>query len=387
MRLSGSHLVFAVLFQVFALLGLAAPASSQIVQLGGSDGEIKAMLTAQGYDRIDVVERGLSGATYNACLGRDRMQFKVYWDGRISSPQRIGGCRVQVNPQEAVRLLEARGYDRISIEDRGGTYLAIACNRGQRVRVEVTPFGGIGPERVLGRCEAELEPADLVAMLEAAGYDRVEFKTRQGPRLIALACQRGARLELTINRRGEVLEQRNVGECERVLGTADLPAFLEKKGYDRVVVTDPRLPRYRVEACRKLVRVELTITRFGEIRDEVRIGNCQQPVGPADITAGLQTEGFKQIKVIDNGQTGFVATACRENRRSEFLFNRFGEVLKERDLGRCSALTMTEVLKGAADAGLDRVQVYVEGCRGGRKTRLLLNEFGEEISRERIGSC
>lgn len=385
MRLAGIFVAFFI--QLGSMFLLAPFASSQVIQLGGSDSEIKGMLAAQGYDRIDVVERGLSGATYNACLGRDRMQFKVYWDGRISSPNRIGGCRVQINAEEAARLLESRGYDRISLEDRGGTWLAIACNRGQRVRVEVTPFGDIGAERVLGRCEAELEPSDLVATLEAAGYDRVEFKTRQGPRLIALACQRGIRLELTISRRGEVLEQRPVGECERVLGAADLPAFLEKKGYDRVVVTDPRLPRYRVEACRKLVKVELTVTRFGDIRDEVRIGNCQQPVGPAEITAGLQAEGYKQIKVIDNGPTGFAAMGCRDNRRSEFLFNRFGEVLKERDLGRCSALTMTEVLKGAADGGLDRVQVYVEGCRAGRRIRLLLNEFGEEVSRERIGGC
>ena len=66
---------------------------------------------------------------------------------------RIGGCRVQVNPEQVVQLLESKGYERISLEDRGGSYIAVACNRGSRVRVEVTAFGDIGPERVLGRCE------------------------------------------------------------------------------------------------------------------------------------------------------------------------------------------------------------------------------------------
>jgi hypothetical protein len=374
-------------FALAALLAWAAPGQAQVIQLGGSDAEIKAMLHAQGYDRIDIVERGLSGATYNACLGPDRMQFKVYWDGRISTPNRIGGCRVQIGPEQATRILEQRGYERISLEDRGGVWLAVACNRGNRVRVEVSPFGDIGPERVLGRCEAELEPVDLIAMLEAQGFDRIEFKTRQGPRLVALACQRNTQLELVVNRRGDILESRPVGQCERQVSAGELPALLEKKGYDRVVVIDPRLPRYKVEACRRLDRLELLVNRFGEVLNEVRIGACPPPATAEMIRAGLQAEGYRQIKVMDNGPTGFSATACRDNRRSELLLNRFGEVLKERDLGRCNALTVTEVLQGAADAGLDRAQVYVEGCRGGRRIRLLLNEFGEEVSRERIGPC
>lgn len=387
MQRAGFRSITTAFFWLVLLLATGGPSLAQIVQLGGSDAEIKAMLAAQGYDRIDVVERGLSGATYNACLGRDRMQFKAYWDGRISTPTRIGGCRVQVNPEQAVQLLESKGYERISLEDRGGSYIAVACNRGSRVRVEVTAFGDIGPERVLGRCEAELEPADLLAILEADGYDRIEFKSRQGPRLVAEACQKGIRYELVLSRRGEVLEIVRIGECERALSAADLPALLEKKGYDRVVVTDPRLPRYRVEACRKAVRVELTVNRFGEIRDEVRIGVCQPPVTSAEITASLAAEGFKQIKVTDNGPTGFVAIGCRQQRRSEFLFNRFGEVLKERDLGRCTALTMSEVIVAAQASGLERIRLYAEGCRAGRRIRLLLNEFGEEVSRERIGAC
>ena len=103
--------------------------------------------------------------------------------------------------------------------------------------------------------------------------------------------------------------------------------------------------------------------------------------------AGGAAEGFKQIKVTDNGPTGFVAIGCRQQHRSEFLFNRFGEVLKERDLGRCTALTMSEVIAAAQASGLERIRLYAEGCRAGRRIRLLLNEFGEEVSRERIGAC
>ena len=384
--------MFAKMLAVVMLAGLMNSfgvhfGAAQIVQLGGSDGDIKAMLTAQGYDRIDVVERGLSSATYQACLGADRMQLKVYWDGRINAPQKIGGCRIQISVEQAARLLEKRGYDRVSVEDRGGSYTAVACKQGTRVRVEISMNGDIGAERVLGRCEAELTPADLTAVLEAEGYDRIEFKARQGQRLTALACLDDERFELVLSRSGEIIDSRSVGECERAITAADLPSLLAKKGYDRVVVTDPRLPRYKVEACRAASRVELIVNRYGEVRDEVRIGACPPPATSADITEGLRVEGYKQIKVTDNGPAGFVATACKNQRRHEFLFNRYAEVVKERELGRCSALSMTEVLEGLKAGGLNKLSIFAEGCRAGRRVRVLLNEFGEEVSRERIGPC
>lgn len=370
-----------------AALLVATTAQAQIIQLGGSEAEIKAMLANQGYDRMDIVERGLSGATWQACKGPDRVQFKVYWDGRISQAQKIGGCRVEIGPEEVRQLLASRGYDRISVEDRGGSYLAVACIRNDRVRVEVNRVGDIGAERLLGPCENERSPADIQAILEAEGYDRIEFGNRQGRTFTVLACLEARRFELVVSRDGEVLDRKRAGECQRALTAAELPALLQSKGYERVAVTDPRLPRFKAEACRGRDRLELTVNRMGEVVDEVRIGRCAPPAALADITAVMRDEGYSQVKVVDNADKGFIATGCKADRREEFVFSRFAEILKQRDLGRCTSATVQEVLENLRAEGLEQTTVYVEACRGNRRVRITFDRLGQETARERIGPC
>lgn len=377
----------AVLAAGMALLAILPAAQAQIIQLGGSDAEIRQMLYNQGFDRIDIVERGLSGATYQACRGAERLQFKVYWDGRISGQQRIGACRIQVGPDQVRELLRARGYERISIEERGGTYLAVGCIRGDRVRVEVTMTGDIGRERVLGRCEPDFTPVDIQAMLEAEGWDRIEIVDRRGQRVQVVACFENRRFELTMTRSGEVLERRRAGDCARALTIAELPAVLEQKGYERAVVIDPRLPRYKAEACRRGDRLELTVNRFGEILNEVKIGRCSPPARAEDISEIMRRDGYSSIKVVDNGDKGYVATGCKANRREEFLFSRYAEILKQRDLGRCTSASVQELADALRAEGVDRVQFYAEGCRGNRRVRIQYDSFGQETGRERVGPC
>lgn len=370
-----------------AILSSAGAAPAQIIQLGGSESEIKAMLSARGYDRIDVVERGLSSTTYQACLGTDRLQFKVYWDGRIGSPDRIGGCRPFVDEAQVRRLLAARGYERISVENRGGTFIAVACRGNNRIRVNVSPHGDIGPERVFGACQPELAPADIVARLEAEGYDRVSFQDRQLPRYVAHACSGTVRYELVMNRFGEIAERRQIGQCERPVDPFDLPALLARKGIERAVVTDARPPRFRAEGCRGGYKVEVTVSRFGEILDEVRIGRCQPELTAAQLSALLRDQGYSNVRVTDNGANGFLAIVCEGNRRSELLINRYGEVSRQVALGPCASPTLREVIARFGEEGVRQARVYVEGCERGRRVRVEIDEYGEIRDRERLGGC
>jgi hypothetical protein len=378
------------LFALALLFTLAAftPATAQIsIQLGGSDADMKAMLAAQGYDRIDVVDRGLSSTTFQACRGADRFQFKVYWDGRISTPNRIGGCRVFVTAADVNRTLLAQGYERINLEEQQQGWVAIACAGGSRVRIDVSQFGDLSPPRTLGPCQRELGPTDVAAVLERQGYDRIEFTQRQPPRYVLQACLQSDRFELVVDTLGNVVQRRPVGACDAPVNPYDLPTYLADRGFDRAKVIDARPPRYRVEACRGRDKVELVVSRYGRVLDEVRIGRCSPPVSIGELTAIMAKQGYSNISIADNGEDGYVAVACLDERRNELIMSRFGEVLKERDLGRCASLTVEEVLRSVAKDGWRGSTVYVEGCRQGRRLRLQLNEYGEEVSRERIGRC
>lgn len=377
-------LALAMLAQAFVP---AQGALAQIIQLGGSDAETKAILMARGFDRIDIVDRGLSSTTYQACRGTDRVQFKVYWDGRIGNPDRIGGCRPLVSAADAERILAERGYERISLEDRGGQFIAVACRRGERVRVTVSPHGDVAEERVLGRCEPFLLPADITARLEAEGYDRISFQDRQLPRYVALACRGQDRFELVLDRFGRIAERRRVGECERPVDPYDLPALLARRGIERAVVTDPRPPRYRAEGCRGQSKVDVTVSRFGEILHELVIGRCQSPVSADQLAAVLRRQGYSNVRVTDNGANGFIAVVCMQDRRSELILNRYGEVLREVPLGRCSSFTVQEVISNLSGEEMRDITVYAEGCRRGRRIRVEINEYGEPVGRERIGPC
>jgi hypothetical protein len=373
---------------VLAFFALAAPAAGQIsVQLGGSDGDVRAALAAQGYDRIDIVDRGLSSTTVQACRGRDRMELKVYWDGRVGTPARIGGCRVMISAEDARRILLGQGYDRIALEEQQQGWVAIACGRGNRVRVTISQFGDISPERILGPCDPERDPNDLVAELERLGFDRIEFASRQPPRYVALACLGAERYEIVFNKQGELVERRPIGECEAPIGPLELPAYLAKKGYDRAKVIDSRPPRYRVEACRGPDRVELVVGRYGRIIDEVRIGRCPPQVTADQLAGILRQQGYTNIALTDNGEQGYAAIACMKDRRFELLVSRFGEVVRERDLGRCASFTVRELLGNLANDGWSKLGVYVEGCRNGRRIRIRVNEWGEETAREQLGRC
>ena len=207
------------------------------------------------------------------------------------------------------------------------------------------------------------------------------------PDYVVQACLDADRYELSIDSFGNITDRRPIGACDAPVDPNELGRLLADLGLDRAKVIDSRPPRYRLEACRGRNQVEIVVNRYGRILDEVQIGRCSPPVSADDLTTILSKQGYSNIYVTDNGEDGFVVTACTNNRRNELLLTRYGEVLKQRELGRCTSLTVSEVLKSLAKDGWQNTSAYVEGCRQGRRLRLQLNEFGEETGRERLGRC
>ena len=83
--------------RIFLILGvflLAGTSNSdaQIIRLFGSDTEVKAMLAGQGFDRIDIVDRGLSSTPRGFCSTRisvgHRLQRRSRQRPRRSHDQR-----------------------------------------------------------------------------------------------------------------------------------------------------------------------------------------------------------------------------------------------------------------------------------------------------------
>jgi hypothetical protein len=368
-------------------MSASAPASAQVtIEIGASDAQIKSVLARQGYNRVEVVERGLSSTTLRACRGANRVELKYYWDGRISDPRRIGGCRDIVTRRQIEDVLTRQGYERISFRDIAAGWAVSACRAGNRVRIEVSRFGDVSPERRIGRCEAELTPDDITPLLEAQGYDRVVFTDDKLPGYVAQACFGLEKREIVFDRFGRPASAKRVGTCPPPISVEDIPGILAADGYDRIGVIETEAP-YLVEACKGLERREIRMDRYGLVIQEDRTGRCTPPINSRQLSDALARQGYQQVTVTDRGADGFLVNACYAETRFELTFSRFGEVTNERNLGRCRSMSVKEILDSLSQGGLRDAQMFVEGCQRGRRVRVLIDAWGNEAGREAFGRC
>ena len=111
--------------------------------------------------------------------------------------------------------------------------------------------------------------------------------------MAATACRQNRRLELVFNRRGKLINQRDIGSCLAVgLSREQITELLQSEGFHRIVVTDDQLPKYVAEACRKTSRVRVTMNRRGRIRSERRIGDCGRQFNPDNLASMLERNGY-----------------------------------------------------------------------------------------------
>lgn len=362
------------------------PASAQLnIQIGGSEADFKARLASEGYNRIDTRKLGLSESKFDACKGDKRYRIEFEWTGRVKRKV-IGDCRTFADAAEVQKMLREKGYRRIDIEDRAGRFLAVACIDNRRFRVEVNYFGDITRVRRIGACASELSPADISARLKADGYNRVSFTDRQLPRYVAEVCRDLDRLELVINRFGEIANSRRIGACRAAVNPGEIAAMLEQRGYSRVKVIDGQLPGYLVQACKDGRRFEVSMNRWGNISDEVLLGDCERNYNRDEIAASMRDNGFTNISVsmLDNR---FVVRGCRDNKLNQITLTRFGRLVDRKELGSCSAPRINDLAETLRKRGLRDLEFFVEACRGNRKVRISFDEFANRTGREVIGQC
>ena len=252
------------------------------------------------------------------------------------------------------------------------------------------------------------------ADLRNRGYRDIRFTDRQLPVYVATACRNGLRFALRLNRFGKINRQKRIGRCGPVttprppavdaLRPQDIRALLKRRGFDRIIFIDRRLPTYIVRACRNNRRVELHLNGEGEIRRRDRLGRCAIPetgMRPPQVRQALRTRGFSRILFLDHELPVYVVEACRYDRKYELRLNRFARILRKTDIGRCRTqhmnrgLSPREVRDVLRRRGYRKIDFFdrtlprygVTACRRGQKFRMKLNRFAEIRQRRRIGFC
>ena len=380
-------------------LPLAAPAASitkaQLkLPFGMSAKKVRRILDRDGYSEIVITYIGIIDAKADACRNGVRYRVKVRANGSYEYRNEIGKCRAAIRAADVRDLIRKEGFRRIDIQDDGKVpYIASGCRKGDRYEISVSEFGDVKIGRRIGGCRTKGISADAVrAALRQDGYDRIKFVDRRRRGYIVEACRNGRRLRLDVanNRDATINDRQRIGQCAARIRPRDITDVLIKAGYDRIDIVDDKLPRYKAEACRGNDRMRIALNRWGERVNERRIGNCQPPATVASLTEDLRNNArrFKGISVRVGRRYPFVADVCDNGQRRELHFSKYGQIVGKRDRGRCDSPRMEAVLDKLRDRGFRRLEIYVEGCRrSGRRVRIKLDEFGNQLDRERIGRC
>ena len=376
------------LFLIFGSLVIPSQSVAQFtIEIGISrDKAVRAMLS-RGYSQINVIRKGFKTVRAEACLNGTKYLVRVDDRYSVSNQQQLGFCRGTVTAEALERNLINSGYERVVIERQNGRFVAIACLEAVRVRITYSSQGEVLQKRNIGQCQEILEPNDIRKILRDAGYNRIKFIDRQLPWYRAEACLKQSKIELLLTRYGQIRRKTPVGKCAPELRPANIAAFLEKKGYYNVRVLDDRLPRYKVAACLNNDRYDLEVGRYGKISNRQVTGQCRNAMTVNQISELLHSEGFTRVRVKKNQYGGFEVTACLDGYQKFASLSRFGELLSERDGKRCQSRNVSNIVKNLQKKGFRDIKMYSIGCQKGRKVRIFYDDIGEEIQREQLGRC
>ncbi len=345
-------------------------------------------LREQGYSRIKITKQTFTKINFEACQDGVRYQVKMRAIGTVRSKTKIGECRQAISEQQAAKILRQEGFRRIEIRAAERGFAGRACRRGERFEVFVNRFGDVRPPRSIGACRSQaFTPKQVRKMLREEGFSQITFTDRELPQYIVEACRRDRRVELVISGRGKIRDRRRIGRCQPPIHPRDIAKVLRDRGYSRIQVLDDKLPQYLAEACKGNDRMELTLNRFGQVSDEVRVGGCKRALNAKQFVKLLRDRGDRRIRYRGQDGTDFLVRACFKKKRYRARFSQFGEAITRREAGSCITPTLDSVAQRFQRRGIERLSFYVEGCRRGVRYKTRLDEFGDPIDRVRIGKC
>ena len=404
--------------QVFAAILLGACALPAVPAFAQSDPDamrlLKRLYEKQGYTiesarrEGGVIEaitcRDGKRATVTTSLGGDVIRLTE--TGSCTPPKKAGPEReakpkrdpkpqenVGFTPQQAQTYLKNQGFEQIELYRENGRLQARACGDNRVHRFTVGRDGSIRSVRTKKRCRSSdrsetvrFNPAKIEGMLQREGFDRIAVLQRKRAPYVARACRGRNRVELTIGRQGNIRDQKRVDGCAPPIDPNGLGEFLRQKGYDRInVVANKSLP-YKADVCQRRDRLRVFIGKYGEIERTARVGRCAGTLSEAGLRELLSRRGLIALSV-DKRQRGWSADVCDGNKRVALRIGSRGRIRGEEVTGNCRSQTVREVLETLEDRGADRVSAFVEGCFKGKRYRWEFDRLGNRTGRERVGSC
>ncbi len=361
------------------------------INLGVTEDDIVKRLKRSGYSEIRIVKKGFTKLRVQACYEGARYVLSVRrLSGKIKRGSKIGECRQELNIDDIIAKLRSKGFKRIAVQDtRSGDINIIACERRRRFRIFVNRYGDILNQKEIGFCRF-INAFEIRQRLKDDGFNRIKVVEKTFRGFILEACLDATRVRLRVNRRGRIRRQRRIGRCSLPINPNNIAGVIAKKGYDRINVLDKQLPVYQAEACKGLNRLQIKMNRFGDIIREQSTGECDPPLALKEVKELLRAQGGKKIKIKGRGRRGnlgFLATACLKFDRVEFIIDRYGSVLNRTVVDKCHPPRLNEVMDRLSKRGMSKMKIFVEACRRRRLVRFELDQFGDVINRERIGRC
>ena len=398
------------------LLVGALPATAQAQTIGNTDRIVGEALRKAGYEAFRVTERELARTVVEACVGDRKYRASVNLLGQVKRKEALGACDIgRVAQRETLtvqrlgqRLARAGFTDVEARPAAGGRFVADACRDGRRMRMRFERTGERIDQNVIGRCRdgrlvagqaparsegqrAVLQPQEVRRKLRGEGFSDIRFTDRELPRYVAEACDaKGNRLELRMNRFGEVRNRRGIGRCGGAreatgLSREAVAAKLREQGFDKVRIVK-LAPPIQAEACRRSDAFEMTLNRLGEIINQRLTGKCEPPITKAALEQKLRSQGFSRLDVQERPQ-GFFANGCEGTKKVSVSFNPRGAETNRKVEGTCRSQTVAEVVTTLEGRGARNVEVVLEGCFRDDRYRWRFNQLGDRLGREKVGPC
>ncbi len=280
---------------------------------------------------------------------------------------------VALRPKRAKRILRKNGYTNPGLfQSEDGYFSMYGCQNGQSYIVHLAPSGKIaGRQRVSGR-----------------QFERCTTMRKKRPRI-------------------ERDRHRDHPRRRDYKRPPEIRADLRRRGFNRIIFINRRLPTYIVRACKRGRRMELRINGRGRIKGRNRIGRCEtvgEAMRPPQVRRVLETRGFSRIIFIDHQLPVYVAEACRHDRKYKLRLNRFARIQRKTDIGPCRMRRVREerhsyrprkVREILQRRGYHKIEFFdrdlprygVTACKRGQKFRMHLNRFAEIRHRRRTGFC
>ena len=201
-----------------------------------SPADVSATLQREGYTRIKFINRRLPVYVAEACLGKRKFRLELDEFARTLSQKRLGKCRGPIDARRLVNYLEDQGYSRVVIiDDRLPRYVAEVCKARKRFELTLNRYGDVIDRYKVGNCATRVDRRDIVSKLRAQGGTRINVVREDNRGFVIEACLEGERMRIDINPYGELKEERSLGECPR-LSIRQVTNQLEKRNFRDLVV-------------------------------------------------------------------------------------------------------------------------------------------------------